>query len=576
LDWQQGIVTPANRIASDTDVITMNAWTHGVVAAGLILPGLMPAAAAQAGTTLPPPAPMSQSTFKALRARDPDLLRGLTAPRPIEITKPAAPPVPGASPWTPLTNSPPFNPGAMILLSDGTLMVQDQGPSNNGSASWWRLTPDITGSYVNGVWTQLASIPSSFNYAPLYFASQLLPDGRVLIEGGEYNLGNSNPVWTNQGAIYDPVANSWTAVSPPDGGAGNWVRIGDAPSTLLADGAFMIGASGYSGTTNQALFDAATLTWTDTGAGKADGNGEEGWSLLPNGEVLTVDVDNPGAPSLTNSEIYNPNVGGGTWSTAGSTIVELYDSDHEIGPQVGIPTNSASGGTVYAFGASSHNAIFNLQSLTWTAAPNFPIYSGQQFYAIDAPAAVMPAGQAMVIAGTADYGEPVHALSFNGVKFAKLPDPPNALNLAAFYCFLIVLPNGEIMLNDRIGDVEVYKASTAKSWVWPVISSLSSTALAVGPTYTLNGKQLAGLDQGAAYGDDYQPFTNYPLVRITNKATKHVFYARTVNWSTSSVALLAAGSTEFTLPAGIETGASTLVVVANGIPSKPVNVTVSP
>jgi hypothetical protein len=34
------------------------------------------------------------------------------------------------------------------------------------------------------------------------------------------------------------------------------------------------------------------------------------------------------------------------------------------------------------------------------------------------------------------------------------------------------------------------------------------------------------------------------------------------------------GTAKFTLPAGIETGASTLYVVANGIASKPVSVTV--
>ena len=33
-------------------------------------------------------------------------------------------------------------------------------------------------------------------------------------------------------------------------------------------------------------------------------------------------------------------------------------------------------------------------------------------------------------------------------------------------------------------------------------------------------------------------------------------------------------STNFDVPASLETGASTLVVVANGIPSQPVNVTV--
>jgi hypothetical protein len=36
-----------------------------------------------------------------------------------------------------------------------------------------------------------------------------------------------------------------------------------------------------------------------------------------------------------------------------------------------------------------------------------------------------------------------------------------------------------------------------------------------------------GLSQAAAFGDEYQTATNYPLVRITNPATGHVFYAKT-------------------------------------------------
>ena len=46
------------------------------------------------------------------------------------------------------------------------------------------------------------------------------------------------------------------------------------------------------GTEQQALLDAATLTWTPTGTGKADSNNEEGWTLLPNKQVLTVDTRN--------------------------------------------------------------------------------------------------------------------------------------------------------------------------------------------------------------------------------------------------------------------------------------------
>ena len=49
-------------------------------------------------------------------------------------------------------------------------------------------------------------------YTPLYFANALLRDGRLLVEGGEYN--NLQPVFTNQGAIYDPVANVWTKLPP--------------------------------------------------------------------------------------------------------------------------------------------------------------------------------------------------------------------------------------------------------------------------------------------------------------------------------------------------------------------------
>ena len=90
-----------------------------------------------------------------------------------------------------------------------------------------------------------------------------------------------------------------------------------------------------------------------------------------------------------------------------------------------------------------------------------------------------------------------------------------------------------------------------------------------------HGTQLNGLSQSAMYGDDAQMATNYPLIRITNTQTGHVFYCKTRNFSTMGVATGASPvSTYFEVPATIETGASELAVVANGIPSSPVNVTV--
>jgi hypothetical protein len=115
--------------------------------------------------------------------------------------------IPTAS-WTKLTNEPTWLTDTALLLTDGSVMVHQYN-----SGAWWRLTPTNTASYAAGTWTQLASMPSG--YAPLYFASAVLPDGRVLVEGGEYNnlIGDD----TNQGAIYDPVANTWTKVNPPAG-----------------------------------------------------------------------------------------------------------------------------------------------------------------------------------------------------------------------------------------------------------------------------------------------------------------------------------------------------------------------
>jgi hypothetical protein len=193
-----------------------------------------------------------------------------------------------ASPWTPLTNQPSFLPDGSanpILLMDGSVLVQDAGFPDCS-----KLTPDRSGSSVNGTWTQIASMPT--RYSPLYHSSAVLPDGRLIIEGGEYicvSTTTCNAVWTKLGAIYDPVANLWTSVNPPDG----WTSIGDAQGVVLADGTYV---QANCCTTHAALLDSKTLTWRPTGKDKYDPNDEEGWTLLPNGKVLAVDAYVPIQP----------------------------------------------------------------------------------------------------------------------------------------------------------------------------------------------------------------------------------------------------------------------------------------
>ena len=474
-----------------------------------------------------------------------------------------------ASPWTPLTNQPTFlTSGAAnpILLTDGTVLVQDAG-----SQDWWKLTPDQNGSYVNGTWTEVASLPSG--YAPLYHSSAVLPDGRLIIEGGEYNF--FQPAETPQGAIYDPRANTWTSVSPPSDSGKVWRTIGDAPSVVLANGTYM---QANCCTKQTALLNPKSLTWTSTGADKFDVNAEEGWTLLPNQNVLTVDAyvfsyD----PTGTNSEIYNPF--SGKWHSAGSTVVQLWDSaaacggekfaTYEVGPAVLRPD-----GTVFATGANScgagHTAIYNSKTGVWAVGPDFP----NNLDIADGPASLLPNGNVLVDASPG-FGFPqTFFFEFDGRSLNPVPGPPNAPFDASFFGNMLVLPTGQILFTDFSDDIEIYTAKGDYNRAWAPRIEKAPTAVRPGGSYVVSGLHFNGFSQGAAYGDDVQAATNYPLVRITNLATGHVFYSRTHGHSSMAVAFGGIVSTHFDVPAGQEAGRSRLEVVANGISSAPIIISV--
>jgi len=452
-------------------------------------------------------------------------------------------------------------PGGAFLpfqLTDGTVMFQA-----NSSQDWWKLTPDITGSYLNGTWTKLASLQPG--YVPDDFASAVLADGRVVITGGEYNNGQFT--LTNLGAVYDPVANTWTPLPAPPG----WDFIGDSPSVVLPDGRFVVGRKLDM---QVAALDPATLTWSLLGsAGKSDFNAEEGWTLLPDGTVLTFDVKN--AP---NSERYFSATQ--TWQTAGSTIVDLHSPSQfgclpygdmgqfcyfppgEVGPALLLPD-----GRVFATGSNSsagpgHTAIYTPPTVvgdpgTWAVGPDFP--NGDN--AGDSFGALLPNGNALIL------GNAGRLYEFNGVTLTQTLSASGAL---------MVLPTGQVVVaNGSVVKLYTPAVTTFQAAWRPRIKKFPATVVR-GLTYKITGQQFNGLSQAAAFGDELETATNYPLVRITNTGTGHVFYARTHGHSTMGVATgKAKVSTNFDVPAAAETGSSTLEVVANGIPSKTVTITVN-
>ncbi len=453
--------------------------------------------------------------------------------------------------WTKLTNQPPFNTDSANLLTDGTVLVHQYN-----SNAWWKLVPDINGSYLNGTWVQAASMQAG--YAPLYFANAVLPDGRVIVEGGEYN--NLQAVWTNQGAIYDPVANVWTQVNPPAG----WNNIGDSPGIVQADGVFMMGQGGIS-STKQVLFNASNLTWTAiTNTGKSDTYSEEGFGLLPNGKILTIDCQN-----IPNSELYDPATL--KWTSAGSTGVILPDAGSlEIGPQILRPD-----GNMMAFGGTPHTALFNSSTGVWTPGPDFPNSNDSA----DGPASLLPDGNILLPASPGVFQGHITFFIFDGITFTQAPATQSSGALQSWQVRTLLLPTGQVIYlvaDGRTKDVELYTTDGRVNNAWrPRIRKVSANLTRGTANNRILGTQFNGLSGGSDYGDDALSATNYPMVRITNNATHHVFYTRTHNHSTMAVATGAAQvSTMFDIPAATETGASTIEVVANGIASKPKAVTI--
>lgn len=157
--------------------------------------------------------------------------------------------------------------------------------------------------------------------------------------------------------------------------------------------------------------------------------------------------------------------------------------------------------------------------------------------------------------------------------------PPPALadvlkETAAYPLRLLVLPSGQLLLSDGTSQLWTYTPSGSPEPSWrPVILSIKQDASG---TFTLTGTQLNGISEGAAYGDDAQMATNYPIIKLMNPKNGTVYFARTFDWSSTGVATGSTKvTTEFTLPPSIATGIYRLSVIANGISSKTVCVQVS-
>ncbi|MFI5141597.1 MAG: T9SS type A sorting domain-containing protein, partial [Bacteroidia bacterium] len=454
--------------------------------------------------------------------------------------------------WLPLTNlSPDTNVGVMLLLSDGTVMAKTLACACDTVGNVWnKLTPDSTGSYVNGTWSRLAPMHDT----RLYFASQVLKDGRVFVAGGEYGSGGS------KAETYNPVTDTWTM-------APNLNKyFGDANSKILNDGRVLIGvlSGGGAGTS---IFNPTTNTWAN-GPTCHNSHDETAWVKLKDNSILFVDIGD------VTSERYIPSLN--QWVVDANVPDSLYDHfSYESGASFLLPD-----GRAFFLGATGHTAYYTPSGSsspgTWAAGPNIPSVKDTLYGTIDAAAAMMVNGKILCAASPVntstvnEYQAPTAFFEFDYTtnSFTRIGAPDTGDSLSNISCFettMLDLPDGTVLYAAQYTkQYYVYKPNgTPLAMGKPTINTISQLNC---DTFKVTGTLFNGISEGAAYGDDWQMATNYPIIRLTN-GTK-VYYARSFNWNSTDVQTgTAIDTTLFTLPATLSYGTYSLVVTANGISS---------
>jgi hypothetical protein len=444
--------------------------------------------------------------------------------------------------WTKI-NSPPSGLDDAHLMSDGTVLC------GQGGTAWYKLTPDIHGSYINGTWTQIAST----TYSRLFYSTQVLTNGNLYVAGGEDGTGNF------EAELYTPLNNVWTVLplpmNPP------YSAYSDAVSSMLPNGNVVQGTTSV----YTYIYNVGANTMT-VGTSSMGNQNETCWVRMPNDNILMVDAFGQ------KSEHYVPSLG--KWYADGQTPINLYGYGGELGAAFAMPN-----GTVFQIGASAYTAIYTPGgSLTaagsWVSGPPMT-FGGNAVGAVDAPSAEMLNGKVLCALSPVDgYNGPSYFYEYDYVSntFAEVNGPGGTLTdgNAAFVETMLDLPDGTVLMVNGQGVQNIwdYKSTgTPLAAAQPGISNITENA---DGSFHLTGMGLHGISGGAAYGDDWQMITSFPLVRMTNNSSGNVYYARTHDWSSTTIQNTNPVTTEFTLPTNLPNGTYSLVVVVNGDPSAPV------
>jgi uncharacterized delta-60 repeat protein len=323
----------------------------------------------------------------------------------------------------------------------------------------------------------------------------LLPNGKVLIAGGNNGSGNLNTA-----ELYDPATGGFTSA-----GTMTDMRSGHT-ATLLPNGKVLIAGGISSAALNTAeLYDPATVTFTATSGTMTAARANHTATLLQNGQVL-IAGGTAGVATLNTTELYDS--GTGTFTATGNLGAARSSHTATLLPN----------GKVLIAGGFDGNASLNTADLydpanVASTTPIGPMTAARFRHT----ATLLPNGKVLIAAG---------ASTFFGASLssAELYNPADngftatgAMTAARQSHTATLLPNGKVLLAGGAGNglfssplntAELYDGTfTATATMAAARWNHTATLLPSGIVLIAGGQNPAALNTAERYDSATDTFT---------------------------------------------------------------------
>ena len=341
--------------------------------------------------------------------------------------------------WTPAPQMPTERVAGhtATLLPDGRLLVAGGVKSEGAGTAAVDLFDPLAAA-----WTSVAPM----NVVRSSHTATLLANGRVLVAGGSTVSSSAATGYVNNASaeIYDPTSNTWTLTPPMSAGRSHHT------ATLLPDGkVLVVGGENalYLVEPTAEVYDPVANTWTATRAAPLTPRSQHTATLLPSGLVLIAggfDIVNGLLTPLASAELYDPVLhtttgsdgNGGTVTTVTGgldfTATTAMRSTH-YGHSA---TRLADGRVVIVGGNTTQTEAYDPTTATWTT-------QGATAATHTSHGAVLLPDGRLLVAGGTQFAQPA----------AELFDPATGAWTAAAQMLVIrsnpsatLLPDGSAMV----------------------------------------------------------------------------------------------------------------------------------